>query len=78
MPLRHDCPLTPHVVEELFPQDPQPLISNNVVELLQSQLTDAFETALRQGIQPMDALAVIVSWVSSEMMRSKPDQGSSS
>jgi hypothetical protein len=74
MSLPNDCLTTHYVVEELFPGNPQQLIASELVDALQSHLTNGFEAALHDGMQPMDALAVILSWVSSEMMRTKPDQ----
>jgi hypothetical protein len=47
---------------------------DKVAEKLQSQLINAFEGAIYQGMQPMDALVVILSWMSSEMIRIQADQ----
>jgi hypothetical protein len=41
---------------------------------LQSQIINAFEGAIYQGMRPMDALAVILSWMSSEMTRIQAEQ----
>jgi len=56
-------------VNELFPANPSPLISEKASDVLESQLTTAFEAALHKGMPPMDALGIILSWTSSEMMR---------
>ena len=49
------------------------LQQEKVAEMLQSQLIHAFETAIYQGMQPMDALAIILSWMASEMVRIQAD-----
>jgi hypothetical protein len=41
---------------------------------LQSEIINAFEAAIYQGMGPMDALAVILTWMSSEMTRIQADQ----
>ena len=56
-------------VNALFPANPLPLVSEKTSDTLESQLTAAFETALQKGMPPMDALGIIMSWMSSEMMR---------
>ena len=43
--------------------------SDNLADALQSNIINAFEAAIDQGLRPTDALAVILSWMSSEMMR---------
>lgn len=43
-------------------------------DVLQSKIINAFEAAIEQGMLPVDALAAIVSWISSEMMRLHADQ----
>ncbi len=48
--------------------------SDKIAETLQSQVINAFEAAIYQGMHPMDALAVILAWMSSEMMRIQADQ----
>ena len=45
-----------------------------LADALQSQIINAFEGAIYQGMRPMDALAVILSWMSSEMTRIQADQ----
>ncbi len=44
-----------------------------LADALQSQIINAFEAAIYQGMRPKDALAVILSWMSSEMMRIQAD-----
>ncbi len=56
-------------IEALFPGNPKPLVSKKAAELLQSHLIDGFEAAVDRGMRPADALAVIMHWVSSEMVR---------
>ena len=56
-------------IEALFPGQPEPLLPRKAADILQSHLINGFETALEQGMRPADALAVILSWVSSEMAR---------
>jgi hypothetical protein len=73
MSLRNELRATPRDVDALFPGNPQPLIAEHVSDMLQSQLTNAFEAALCEGMLPTDALAVMLSWMSSEMMRIQVD-----
>jgi hypothetical protein len=47
---------------------------DKLADALQSQIINAFEGAIYQGMGPMDALAVILSWMSSEMTRIQADQ----
>jgi hypothetical protein len=47
---------------------------DKLADALQSQIINAFEGAIYQGMRPMDALAVILSWMSSEMTRIQADQ----
>ena len=56
-------------IEALFPGQPEPLLHKKAADLLQSQLINGFESAVEQGMRPADALAIILSWVSSEMGR---------
>ncbi len=49
-----------------------------IADTLQSQIINAFEAAIYQGMRPMDALAVILSWMSSEMMRIQAEQANRS
>ncbi len=62
-------------IEALFPGHPEPLVPKKAVELLQSHLIFGFEAALDQGMRPADALAVILCWVSSEMVRVGSEKG---
>lgn len=43
-------------------------------QALQSKVTEAFEAAIEQGMPPIDALATILFWISSEMARIQTDQ----
>ena len=54
------------------------LPADKLADALQSQIINAFEAAIYQGMRPMDALAVILSWMSSEMMRIQADQANRS
>jgi hypothetical protein len=56
-------------IEALFPGQPEPLLPKRAADILQSHLINGFETALEQGMRPADALAVVLGWVSSEMVR---------
>ena len=56
-------------IEALFPYQPEPQLPKKAADLLQSHLINGFETAIEQGMRPADALAVVLSWVSSEMVR---------
>jgi hypothetical protein len=50
------------------------LPGDKLADALQSQIINAFEAAIYQGMRPMDALAVILSWMSSEMTRTQAEQ----
>jgi hypothetical protein len=65
----------PSDIEALFPGQPEPQIPRKAAELLQSHLIDGFEAALDQGMRPADALAVVLCWVSSEMVRIGSEKG---
>ncbi len=56
-------------IEALFPGQPEPLLPKRAADILQSHLINGFETALEHGMRPADALAVVLCWVSSEMVR---------
>jgi hypothetical protein len=56
-------------LDELFPSHPQPLIPKKAADVLQSRVIHSFETAVDQGMQPLEALSAILSWVSLEMGR---------
>jgi hypothetical protein len=47
---------------------------DKLADTLQSEIINAFEAAIYQGMRPMDALAVILTWMSSEMTRIQADQ----
>ncbi len=51
-----------------------PETGDKLADALQSQLIDAFEAAIYQGMRPMDALSVVLSWMSSEMARIQAEQ----
>ena len=61
-------------IEALFPDQPEPLLPKGAADVLESNLISAFETAVEQGMRPADALAAVLCWVSSEMVRTGPDK----
>lgn len=68
----------PRDIEALFPGNPDPLLPKKAADMLVSHLINGFETALEQGMRPADALAVIMCWVSSEMVRIGSEKAGSS
>jgi len=74
MSLREYCLASHDEGEECRPPSSQQN-GDKITDALQSQIIDAFETAIYQGMRPIDALAVILSWMSSEMMRIQGEQG---
>ena len=72
MPLRESCPMPPNETDDCCPGKPR--VGDKLADALQSQIINAFEAAIYQGMRPMDALAVILSWMSSEMARIQADQ----
>ncbi|MGO9544798.1 MAG: hypothetical protein ACLPPF_08395 [Rhodomicrobium sp.] len=60
--------------EDLFPSRPQHPASKKAADVLLSRVISGFEAAVEQGVQPMDALALILNWVSSEMVRIQLEQ----
>ncbi len=64
-----ECFMRRNGADELFPSRPQPLIPKKAADMLESHLITGFEAALEQGVKPADALALVLSWVSSEMVR---------
>jgi hypothetical protein len=48
-------------------------LQKKAAETLQSHVIRGFEAALAQGMQPMEALAAILSWASTEMRRVRVD-----
>ena len=73
MPLRESCLISQNETDGNFPSKAS-LPGDKLADALQSQVINAFEAAIYQGMRPMDALAVILSWVSSEMMRTQAEQ----
>jgi hypothetical protein len=63
----------PFTVDELFPSLSPP-VEVAGAETLQSLLIDAFESAIRDGMRPIDALAIIIAWASSELKRVSASQ----
>jgi len=78
MQVRNECRTTFAEIDDLFPIPPQPLVPKKAAEVLQSHMIEGFEAALDRGMQPMDALAAVLSWVSSEMARIRVEQASGS
>jgi hypothetical protein len=64
----------PSALDELFPSHPQPLISKKAADILQSRVIHSFETAVDQGMPPLEALSAILSWVALEMGRIQLDR----
>jgi hypothetical protein len=73
MPSQIKQPFTSDKIEGLFPSK-LPQVENRGVEALQSQLIEAFENALREGMTPLNALSVILGWVAAELSRVHPGQ----
>lgn len=51
---------------------PKPPVTDRIADALQSQLIRAFEAAIDQGMQPAEALGLILACVSSELTRIQP------
>ncbi len=66
----------PSKVDDLFP-GPSPIVQNASAEALQSKLIDAFESALAQGMSPLEALTTILEWLTVELhrVRTRQDDG---
>jgi hypothetical protein len=77
MTLRSESDASPDEEFEPCRGLPKPPVSDRVADALQSHLIRAFETAIDQGMQPAEALGVILSWVSSETARLQPRKGRS-
>ncbi|MBI4723753.1 MAG: hypothetical protein HY765_01645 [Rhodomicrobium sp.] len=77
MQLHNETPYISIEIEELFPSQAAPLISKKAADKLQSHMITGFEAALDQGMRPLDALALILCWVSSEMVRIRLEGASS-
>jgi hypothetical protein len=72
MTFRSEAEPTPDEEFEPCPGAPKPQAPDRVADALQSRVIGAFETAIDQGMQPSEALAAILSVISSEMARLKP------
>ena len=68
MSLREPCHIGTDEPDDDGPNGPL-VPGDKLSDALQSQIIDAFEAAIYQGMRPMEALAVIISWMSSEMTR---------
>jgi hypothetical protein len=77
MQSRNKRPFAVTKIDELFPSKSPP-VHNAAAEALQSQLIDAFEAALCRGMNPLDALAIILGWASSEIGRVRVDRNDGS
>jgi len=77
MPLRESCLTSQNETDGGCPGKPR-APADTLADALQSQIINAFEAAIYQGMRPMDALAVILAWMSSEMMRIQADQANRS
>ncbi len=64
--------------DDLFPCHPRALDHDKAAEILQSKMINGFEAALDDGMQPIDALDLIICWVSREMFRLRMDRAGSS
>jgi hypothetical protein len=73
MPLRETRLTSQKETDDCCPGKPR-APGDKLADALQSQIINAFEDAIYQGMRPMDALAVILSWMSSEMTRIQADQ----
>jgi hypothetical protein len=77
MPLRESRLTSQNETDDCCPGEPR-VPADKLADALQSQIINAFEAAIYQGMRPMDALAVILAWMSSEMMRIQADQANRS
>jgi hypothetical protein len=73
MPLRETRFTSQEETDDCCPGKPS-APGDQLADALQSQIINAFEGAIYQGMRPMDALAVILSWMSSEMTRIQAEQ----
>jgi hypothetical protein len=73
MPLPESCLTSQNKTDDCQLGEPR-MPGDKLADALQSQVINAFEAAIYQGMRPMDAMAVILSWMSSEMMRIQADQ----
>ena len=65
-------------IEELFSRNIKPGMSKKASDVLLSNIINAYEAAVDEGIDPIDALSMIVGWVSTEMARVRFNQGAES
>ena len=77
MPVRKSCLTSQHETDDCRTGEPRGP-GDTLTDALQSQVINAFEAAIYQGMRPMDALSVILSWMSSEMMRIQDEQANRS
>lgn len=73
MPLRESRLTSQKETDDCCPREPR-APGDKLADALQSQIINAFEAAIYQGMHPTDALAVILTWMSSEMTRIQADQ----
>jgi hypothetical protein len=73
MCLRESRLTSPKETDDCCPGKPR-APGDKLADTLQSEIINAFEAAIYQGMGPMDALAVILTWMSSEMTRIQADQ----
>jgi hypothetical protein len=72
MTLRLEPDASPDEEDEPCSGPPKRPVTDRIADALQSQIIRAFEAAIDQGMQPAEALGVILSCVSSEMTRIQP------
>ena len=77
MPLRESCLTSQNETDDRRTGEPR-VPGDKLADALQSQVINAFEAAIYEGMRLMDALAVILSWMSSEMMRIKAEEANRS
>jgi hypothetical protein len=65
-------------IEALFHAKPEPQLPRRAADILQSHLINGFENAVEQGMPPADALAVVLGWVCTEMVRIGADKAGNS
>jgi hypothetical protein len=69
MLIHNECSSRLNDIDELFPRRPQLLVPRQAADLLESHVISGFEDAVERGMKPLDAVAVILACVSSEMER---------
>ncbi len=72
--LAHDRYSLRNEIDGLFPSRPEPLLPKKAADIFQSHLINGFEVALEQGLHPAEALAMVLCWASSELVRIRLDQ----